>query len=69
MTFLNQLRLQHKKTRKDMAKELGLQYYTYRSYEQGVRDIPPRVLKKILLLRGNEDDKKMVKILEEFYKV
>ena len=52
-----------------MAKELGLKYYTYRSYEQGAREIPPRVLKKVLLMRGCDEDKRLAKILEEVYEV
>lgn len=69
MTILNQVRLQQKKTRKEMAKELGLKYYTYRSYEQGVREIPPRILRKVLLMRGCDEDKRLAKILEEVYEV
>ena len=67
MTILEQVRTSKKLARKDMANELGLKYYTYRSYEQGVREIPPKVLRKILLMRGSDSDKKLAKIIEEVY--
>lgn len=67
MTILQGVRLKLNKTRTEMSKMLGLNYYTYRSYELGVREIPPKVLRKILLLRGSDEDKKLAKILEEIY--
>ena len=69
MTILKQLRLREKKTQDEMAKLLGINKSRYCSYERGIRTIPPCILKKILLLRGCDEDKKMVKVLEEVYNV
>lgn len=68
MTILRQVRMKYNKSREEMAKELGVNYYTYRSYEQGLRVLPPKILKKVLLLRGEKEDKKLAEILEEVYK-
>lgn len=67
MTILHDIRVTQNKTRAEMAKILGLNYYTYRSYEQGVREMPPKVLHDVLLLRGYDEDIKLAKILEEVY--
>lgn len=67
MTILKQIRLANRYTQEQFANLLGLNLYTYRSYELGNREIPPKVLKKILKMRGTESDIKLAKILEEFY--
>lgn len=67
MTILKQVRLRDGKSQKEMAKELGINFFTYRSYEQGVRELPIEILKKILVLRGTKEDLKLVKVLEEVY--
>ena len=67
MTILKQLRIANRYTQKEFAKILGINFNTYRSYENGNREIPPKILAKILIMRGTESDLKLAKILEEVY--
>ena len=67
MTILKQLRTANRYTQKEFAKILGINFNTYRSYENGNREMPPKVLAKILRMRGTESDLKLAKILEDVY--
>lgn len=65
MTMLKKYRLDNRYTQKDMANKLELNLNTYRNYELGKRCMPYSVLAKFLVLRGNKDDRKLAKILQE----
>lgn len=67
MTILKQIRIANRYTQEQFAKKLGINFYTYRAYETGSREIPPKLLAKILKMRGTESDVKLAKILEEIY--
>lgn len=67
MTILKEVRIANRYTQQQFSKLLGINFYTYRAYENGSREIPPRVLAKILKMRGSESDVKLAKILEEVY--
>lgn len=65
LTILKQFRLDNRYTQKEMAKMLELNLNTYRNYELGNRTVPYCLLRRFLLLRGNEDDIKLANILKE----
>lgn len=67
MTILKRIRKENRYTQKQFADLLGINFYTYISYENGSREMPPKVLAKILKMRGTESDIKLAKILEEIY--
>lgn len=67
MTILKQLRLSNRYTQKQFAKILGVNINTYIAYENGKREIPPKLLAKILKMRGKESDCKLAEMLEKIY--
>lgn len=67
MTLIRQIRKENRYTQKQFADLLGLNYYTYRAYDKGSREVPPKILAKVLRIRGNDSDLKLAQILEDVY--
>lgn len=65
MTILKEYRIKERYKQRDMANMLNTNINTYRSYELGLRMMPYDFLANFLILRNNEDDKKLAKILKE----
>lgn len=65
MRILKEYRLKERYKQKDMAEKLNINLNTYRNYELGKRTMPYNVLADFLILRNEEDDIKLAKILKD----
>lgn len=65
MRILKEYRLKERYKQKDMAEKLNINLNTYRNYELGKRTMPYNVLADFLILRNEEYDIKLAKILKD----
>ena len=65
MTLLKQYRLLNGLSQKEMAEKMGISLNAYRNYELAKRTMPLKIIYNFLKLRNLEEDKKLIKTLEE----
>ena len=65
MTILKKYRIKERYKQKDMADKLNINLNTYRNYELGKRTMPYKLLADFLILRNDEYDTELAKILRE----
>lgn len=65
MTILKEYRIRERYKQKDMADKLNINLNTYRNYELGKRTMPYNVLADFLILRNDEYDIELAKLLRE----
>lgn len=65
MRILKEYRLKERYKQKDMAEKLNINLNTYRNYELGKRTMPYNVLADFLILRNDEYDIELAKLLRE----
>lgn len=65
MTILKEYRINNDMVQKEMADKLNISLPAYRNYENGKRTLPVDILLTFLKLRDWEEDKNLIKVLEE----
>lgn len=65
MTILKEYRINNDMVQKEMADKLNISLPAYRNYENGKRILPTDILLTFLKLRDWEEDKNLIKVLEE----
>lgn len=65
MTILKEYRINNDMVQKEMADKLNISLPAYRNYENGKRMLPTDILLTFLKLRDWEEDKNLIKVLEE----
>lgn len=66
MSIWKQIRKEHNLTQKEVAEQLNMSHQAISLFESGKRKVPNKFIIYYLKLRGNEDDLKLIEMIDKF---